>query len=290
MFRMLLVVVLCGLGTTVLAQENPPPTPAPVQSLFLEDPCTPPCWYGIIPGESTITDVQEMFRTYAHLFDHTCSYCGDPMTRLRPGRTFEFQWAINERLTPLPPPGAEGDFQEPTYLRFDDNGILDNISAYMDRTTSLTQVRQAFGEPDVVYLGDIQPVGEGEFARYLTLVYIPLRSKVHLWTYPEITCTSGTVNEDFTVDFVSYSSIAYATGLFEVNWLGLPHTLDVPRLVSPSFLGRDRQLNADQWQAFTEGIGYDTCETFYTKLPQTYTFPTLPWSTLSGTATPSLES
>jgi hypothetical protein len=38
-------------------------TPAHARSLFIEDTCSPPCWFGLIPGESTSADVVNLIET-----------------------------------------------------------------------------------------------------------------------------------------------------------------------------------------------------------------------------------
>jgi hypothetical protein len=59
---------LFGLVDLASSQEEPTPTEPNMVSLFRDDPCFPPCWFGLIPGESRLEDVVNMFYRYDDLF------------------------------------------------------------------------------------------------------------------------------------------------------------------------------------------------------------------------------
>ena len=50
-----------ALAVRTQAQAEVTPTVQPIQSIFDYDICAPPCWMGLIPGESTSADVERMF-------------------------------------------------------------------------------------------------------------------------------------------------------------------------------------------------------------------------------------
>ncbi|MDQ7026574.1 MAG: hypothetical protein Q9P01_14245 [Anaerolineae bacterium] len=57
LFALLLLSLTTGV---VWSQSDTTSIPQPLQSIFDYDICAPPCWMGLISGESTVEDVEQM--------------------------------------------------------------------------------------------------------------------------------------------------------------------------------------------------------------------------------------
>jgi hypothetical protein len=154
MTYLLLSIVLAMLVcTTGFAQDLPTPTSVIPESIFSEDICAPPCWFGMTPGESTIEDAKTVFTRFSKLFDNQCSFCEAFPTELIPGSSFDFAWKTYGRDdTPVFAPGMTSHTQNPSNLWFDDYGILDDIYIVADHEITLRQTIDTLGSPDLVYL------------------------------------------------------------------------------------------------------------------------------------------
>ena len=67
------LVILFGLLSmsswlNVAQEQNTPTPPPPFNSVFADDTCHAPCWFGLIPGESTASDVEEMIENTQDIF------------------------------------------------------------------------------------------------------------------------------------------------------------------------------------------------------------------------------
>jgi len=277
-----LLFVVVGYGLQTETTSTPTPLQPPIQSLFVEDTCAPPCWFGITPGESTIDDLQKLFQDRIALFDHTCSSCEDPLTELEKDQPFNFKWKIFDRKDYVEVAGNPSNVQNDSLVMIGATGIIDYIDIKANRRVLLSEVLLKFGKPDLVFLESGGGVDDFNSARFLLLTYLPIRLQVYLWTFPTTVCKAATVQQDFNVNFLIYYSIEEAVQLFPKNDNGR-EIEQFPKLLVPF----GRQIRNEQWEAFIKGEGYEQCEDFYNSLPTDYVLPTLPWPSPTVSPVPS---
>lgn len=287
----LLILVLGFNGSISTAQDQPiQPTEQPVQSIFLDDTCAPPCWFGITPGESTSADVEAMFRRYQSMFGSLFIWYPDRYPRREDGMivgtVLGFWWGVYTRHdTPITYPGIRPDSQTWSLISIGENGIVELISTSANREVPLAEVLELLGNPDDIYLVPVPNYdGEGGNAFALSIRYVEQRLGVRFLTFPHPTCTASSVLENFHVDAVLYYSADEASRLVPVDSVHPEQATYFPRLVVPVITGR--QIRGADWDRFINGEGYEQCEDFFDSLPDTYVVPTLPWPSPTLTPTP----
>ncbi len=185
---MMLFLVLLSGATTFQTTSSPTPTPFAMRSLFSDDSCAPPCWFGLTPGESTPEDVSTFFAVF-----------GDLMYGVAPpihekDENYLFYWK--------PANFNRENVRQNNYIRVYD-GIVDAIHITMNETVYLAEVLEKLGMPDSIIF-ELGFYGSA----YLNLVYLKPRIRVHLTAEWE-TCFISNIGESFWVDSIGYYSPAY---------------------------------------------------------------------------------
>lgn len=186
-------------GTSSLITELvSTPSLLPTRSLFEEDTCAPPCWFGLTPGESTIQDIIGMFRGNADLFILNPVMRDGFMTQnfkpLIEGNSAFFLWQTWMR---------DDDLLLEGYMEIND-GSLDWMRIAMNRNVPLSQTLAVFGVPERV------SASGSLYILYLTLFYPELRIVV-VWVTNRVNHDMSQLSQDFKVDYLLY----YSPGLLE---------------------------------------------------------------------------
>ena len=129
--RVLLCANLAMLAAGVGCREPP----APDMSLLTGDPCEPPCWQGLTPGESAEDDVNDFLET---------SELVDPGSVIRGDRTSATEGVVGVgirwRSTAARGRGANSFAV--------DAGVLNHITIYPDYDLTLERLIERYGPPE----------------------------------------------------------------------------------------------------------------------------------------------
>jgi hypothetical protein len=120
-----------------LNSGSPTPTPLPPAwfTAWLHDPvCQPPCWEGITPGTTTMTETVKILQSLPGV------KIDDGPTRFSPHTDFQLEWS-------LPPASPGGGMAWAS-----DNGIINQLSIGGDLSTPLQKVIDSYGLPDKVFI------------------------------------------------------------------------------------------------------------------------------------------
>lgn len=205
------------------------PTPELNRSLFEDDFCVAPCWFGLVAGESTSLDVRTFLRANQDLFRGGAprdmfNNRFDPETDILVDGQYAFFFNDYER---------EDSIQRNGSIVIEDSVVL-TISALMNRFVTLEEVLATYGLPDEVVFA---VKGYGTF--HLDLLYYDKHLKVEvmsssfLSTWRPDICLTGSLGESFWVAFVRYyaspEAMEYETVLTSLE----PRGLDVEGIVPP---------------------------------------------------------
>ena len=204
-----MLVFLVAVSTAVSACRPhivPPPrvTPDPELmdvSLLTGEPCGPPCWQGIIPGETT--------REEAMVILHDLSFTNDYVIR-RQGNRISFYSDIENW-----PGGA---------IEIRDDDIVGNISYGIPYRLELRGLIASMGEPSGFTIGEIGPTGGNPDFREFGLIW-PQSGLVAFITaeYNEFSLfyQRSPLNPGMLIRFVDYSEPASNVQEFaeSISWL-----------------------------------------------------------------------
>jgi hypothetical protein len=200
--------------------------PSNVESLFREDSCFPPCWFGLVAGESNSNDIAVMIENYAYLF-RTISISPDSIEdntgNVLTGN-YTLRWTFYEREDLV-------DFGVAMKV---DEGQLSYIYASVNRVVLLSEVLQKLGTPDYITMNWGDLVGEAS----LQLSYFSYHIRIEL----EATsiCQLARIGSDFWVTNVMY------------------YSPDSPE-ESMAFDRRLKTVPQDQWQLWLSGLSNESC-------------------------------
>jgi hypothetical protein len=253
-----LVFIMSIVMSAGLAQSEP--TPQPIRSVFDYDTCAPPCWMGLVAGESTFTDVKYALRTI-----------DDPILR----ETLDI---VISRL----PSGEDdinpytGEIQTGAFL-FDINTI-----SYIDEgIRSPSRIEIGDGRVDIMVINAHQPIilddvlinlGEPDFFRlcicsadwtYITLIYIELNLRVSFRHSTDV-CRTSLLPHELLMKSLLYYSPELASNI--VGSTLSEYDIPQPNLTRYSFLN-ERDVPLDVWQSWLDGEVDMSCEEFWTELP-----------------------
>lgn len=110
----------------------PKPEPLVAQGLLTGEPCSPPCWQGLVPGKSAEAEIDEFLRT--------SEYVGPGVERGRYAGRLEIRWH------PRWPHRGENTF----YLQ---DGVLQMMRVHIDSRVTLGQLVDRYGPPDKLTAG-----------------------------------------------------------------------------------------------------------------------------------------
>ena len=239
---LLSVCVLMSSVGMVASQEatSEPPTSA-MPSLIDGDLCTPPCWYGLVPGESTLEDVLQMFSNHPDLFGNELveggqTYNGSPILEprldLQPlldHQSVGFFWSISN---------FGGSTTIGNVIRLNDNHVA-TMAIKPTEVVSLSEVLSIWGQPDLIR------AGSSLYYDFLLLYYREPHLIVQLDTEDEARveeeCKIVDLMDVFRIEHIFYLSPA-AYREQARNWLQSTHY--VPNRV---------------WSSWTAGEVEDTC-------------------------------
>lgn len=248
MRNMLVLVLISGLTCLSLfarepLQQTPTFSPTPpstsVHSLFKDDTCAPPCWFGLIPGVSTASDILAMFEANRDLFYVNASLNYDTGTitedfdALAKGDDVSFAWRQ----------GWNGiTFGGDSYIPMI-NGILSQMHIKMNDVVSLGETLTALGKPN--YIG----VELSLYVDLLILTYSDSSVVVHLESLPD-ECKVNTMLDNYVVGYVDYylpSEFATFENSAKDNFVEVPEKV---------------------WNSWLSGAVTDKCEEAITALKE----------------------
>jgi hypothetical protein len=210
---------LFGVVRFASGQEEPTPTEPNMVSLFPDDICSPPCWFGLIPGESTTEDVINMFNQYNDLFivnprrienGNTSELVAD-MEPLLNGQGVEFRWLKWNR---------DDDWRTPNNVGITDN-ILTSIYIILNEDVSLENTLNQLGRPFVI---------RATYSLYIVelLMFYPDEKLIIFLAADRFECQANSMMRDFEVLHLLYlSDETYLTSSAEVRRIGfyVPHQI-----------------------------------------------------------------
>lgn len=157
---------------------------ASVESIFVQDTCRPPCWFGLTPGKSAREDMVELFENRPDLF-------AVPYPDTLTNDWIEFLWvrAIwNAEKMPYP------TLVNRIHV---ENNVVTQIDISVPTDITLAKILDIYGQPDVI----------DEFHDLFIMIglfYSEQNMSVG-FLVPE-DCNLQTLGQDFYVDFVGYYS------------------------------------------------------------------------------------
>ena len=217
------ICVLIGGAEMAFSQEetNQLPTSG-MPSLIEGDLCTPPCWFGLIPGESTLEDVLQMFSNHPDLFwnelvernqtenERPILYPHLDLQPLLEDQVIDFFWReLN----------FGGNIRIGNVIRTSDNRVAMMIIKPTE-AISLSEVLDKWGQPDLIR------AGSSLYYDFLLLYYREPHLIVQLDTEDEARveeeCRIADLMDVFRIEHIFYLSPA-AYREQARNWLQSTH-------------------------------------------------------------------
>ncbi len=221
------------------------PTAEASNSIFPQDTCVPPCWFGLVPGESGAEEVATFVQEANILFSESRgvtvhrSNIFDKEEGYLIGGSYNFYWP--EYL-------QRSAGNNSLILR---DGILEEIWVYADRSVHLGQALEILGPPSSVRLG---------FLPYalpsLVFVYDDMRLLVLFLDGSRNECAVVNLDEHFEVDSLYY----YSPEAWSTNQL---YTVG----------GAFRFVPPEVWQTWLDGRANTDCLETWEQLPETMSTP-----------------
>ncbi len=238
---LILTFTLSLFSTAPATSQSPTPpqitaTPAPVRSLFLEDGCVPPCWFGLMPGISTGVDVQ----AFAQSVDESVfelviidsNSLLEPETGIVVAGRYLMRWNFAN--------GEERIYRNISIWITD--GLVDLITAEPGRRIYLAELFDALGQSD--YIAFNRGV-YGQFHLYLE--YVEPRLSIFMESVPLYDdCSVSNIWETYQVEMIVY----------------------YPPLEGSDFLGSSRHVPQETWQAWLDGEETANCYEAWETLPE----------------------
>ncbi len=249
---------------SVPPSQTPTATPQTHTSLFENDPCSPPCWFGLIPGESSAEDVWTFLQTNEELFewierarypsytlDNTGSYITDGDYRL--GLAFSLQLDDNDLGR-----GSSSDGKNIIQITISlEDSIVTKIDMLFNHTIDLDQVLERLGTPDFVQL---QPAIEAATSQsFITIIY--LESLLLVLLEADTSCLVSEMGGQFTVSYASYRTPTEPNQPISID--------EFEQIFAPYVYGSNLPLGT--WQSMlnheVQGICRDVFADFLTTTP-----------------------
>lgn len=133
----LFVYLMVGiLATACMGEINPTPTPA-VQdkSLITQQPCSPPCWQGLIPGKSSYDEVRALLKDNPLVQGNFANKNAAEVERVG----FLWWWA-----------GESQDIRRNNSLDFDKSHVLQRIEMRPNTDLTIEEVVKTYGVPTFI--------------------------------------------------------------------------------------------------------------------------------------------
>lgn len=131
-------IILCFFTPSIVKFQDVPTLPAvEITSVFEEDTCTPPCWFDLSLGVSTITNVHDVFSS-----EHGSMLFGADIDNIPSDGRFWFNWRL--------PYWERDDIALiENYMTFNE-GIVTEIGVLMNRPMRLKEALERLGQPAFV--------------------------------------------------------------------------------------------------------------------------------------------
>lgn len=249
------MLALCGLLLSFppinLLEPTPETTIAeqPVRSLFADDTCAPPCWFGLTPGVSTSRDVIAMFEANVDLLyaeGGLSNNVYEPNTEYLIEGGYSFYWRSGSGID--------------NFIAIEE-GIVSYMLIEGNTLRSLDDVLETLGSANTV------KVARSLYVTYVVLFYSDLRVVITLSADLENCSMSNLLSDYILSDRVLYYK---PNSLEELD--PYQRFLDVPAAI---------------WGEWLTGGASGSCEDAIATLAAASITPT-PTATLLGTIAPSL--
>ena len=214
----------------IFAQNTP--TPEPIQSLFENDTCAPPCFFGLIPGQSTSQDVVALTETSSDIYDPgiTERSTFDPDTNHMILGTYYFWLQDSDEVED--PDGVA------IYIG---DQLVYQINVYVENSNfSIENVMDTLGPPDQVR------IRQSIIGAVLRFIYVDLSISVNF--DPKEECRLETINDDYQLSGLTYYApedvYPEGEGIFAnllLTYLPMSAEVDVPLNVFGSWLAGKRE-------------------------------------------------
>jgi hypothetical protein len=204
-------------GRPLFAQSSP--TPEPVRSLFENDTCAPPCFFGILPGKSRSSNIVALMETSSNIY--SAGTTKDSTFELSTNYVIDGSYYFKLQ--------SPDEFEDPDGVAvYVSDQLAYQINVYTDHSNfSIEEVIDALGPPDQVR------VSQTIIGIRLSLIYVDL--SLRLFFEPEEICRLAMINEDYRLSgMVFYAPEAvYPEGedIFPrvlLTYLGNRSEFDVP--------------------------------------------------------------
>lgn len=186
-------------------------------SLFIDDTCSAPCWFGLTVGESTSQDLDDMIHTYREEFGNI--RYSDVNIYSSQGVLIDGYVDIYRKNQSL---GFRFDALSNTILVTIENGVIVTIISPAQRKLKIADVLSTYGDPDIItwHFGQVNQ---------LYLIYVDESIIVQFGFVKDE--PFETYNSSFKVHKIRYFSRSDIEGIFEsyvLNFLDESSTRLVP--------------------------------------------------------------
>jgi hypothetical protein len=212
----LIIVLLCCVFQNISAQEateTPIPRERPIESIFANDTCAPPCWFELLVGESTGQEALDFLLSDEHVFEPFIYEDSkfnliELGTEAREDARYSFSFGPSER--PL-------NYGIYSYVLIRE-GLLDEISIIVRENVTLGEVIENMGWPDEIRMF------RNTWSEHTTFVFDFLYYEPYfrLWlateqhTRREVLCNFVSTQDNFFASDADYYSPRSAMELVEI--------------------------------------------------------------------------
>ncbi len=267
----LLVWSVLSIGDIAAQEVTETPTPDGIQgSIFANDTCAPPCWFGLIPGESTSAEVLEFLATSAQVAGLAIYQNGkwirvDSETPWIADGKYNFEFGPFEREN-----CCTGSSR--AYIR---EGLLDSVDIVAREHITMDEVIMRLDWPDEIRLSRFAYTGT-EFADFtIEFIYYDLYLSVGLATDVVLStprmCHFPSLRGNYWVGGVTYYSHRRATELVDV-FVPNEESQQQPALLRYDL--EQRHVPREMWETLI-GDEPTTCQELWETLPEERIIPEL---------------
>lgn len=196
----ILLLLLLPIGTTT----------SRTGSIFPEDPCAPPCWFGLTPGESTTADVEQFITDYAPADVEVYGLMDGGTGQLITGvvEFMLYEWKFND--VPVQIRIRDSFVYSITVSIQSTIGVKIPGPPEIEESISLRETHVALGEPDHIYFyhgGNLF----GHDDPYMTFIYREPRLRIEFQnSFSGLGCNLRSIEDRMFVRKLTYYSIAAA--------------------------------------------------------------------------------
>jgi hypothetical protein len=193
----ILTIFIVLIGNSVNATAN---------SVFAEDTCAPPCWFGLIAGQSTSADVENLLAEYAVENVEVYGAFDSETHQLITG-VYEFELLKRENSSLF------ARIQIRDTLVYTIVLLPTKPNRFPDTTPpeeyiTLQQALTTLGQPEIVYFdNDDWRFGNHSF-RHVIFIYLELRLRIEFYEKPYVlaSCSLQSIGEDMFLEKMTYYS------------------------------------------------------------------------------------